>query len=338
LVAALDSPLDHFLGDIVPLAVAGARAEVELMRTGQTVGESTSLANVHSRGSRPLSALSGTWGPRVLWLAVAITGAWSIGDALDGRSAALRTTVTIGAWLVWGTGVVALVVPSTLGLTAMRMICALACGAAAVAWVGGASPTAGALSVMTSAICGLLVGSADFGQRCVQASSYGDEQRFLLRPPAAFVPPIAVAGVVWVAATLAAPLLLATRQWATGVATAVGAVLLTWLLLPRFNALSRRWLVLVPAGVVVHDQVVLAETLMVSRSDLVGIDLALDDTEAADFTGPASGHAVEIRMRSMVTALLAPGKDTPRGKALHVQSFIVAPSRPGAVLRSTQPR
>ena len=65
--------------------------------------------------------------------------------------------------------------------------------------------------VACALICGLLVGGADFGQRCVQASAYGDEQRFLLRPPAAFLPPVAVAGLAWVAAVLAAPLLLARR-------------------------------------------------------------------------------------------------------------------------------
>jgi hypothetical protein len=281
--------------------------------------------------------LTGTWGPRILWLAVAVTGAWSIGEALDGRSGSVRATVMIGAWLIWGIGVVALVVPSTLGLTAMRMISALACGAAAVSWIAGASESAGSLLVANTLICAVGVGGAEFGQRSVQASAYGDEERFLLRPPAAFLPPIAIAGLLWAATVLAAPLLLAARQWVVGGVAAVVAASLTWLLLPRFNALSSRWLVLVPAGVVVHDQVVLAETLMVSRSDLVGIELALAGTEAADFTGPATGHAVEVSMRSTVTALLAPAKDTPRGKALHVRSFIVAPSRPGAVLRATRP-
>jgi hypothetical protein len=131
-------------------------------------------------------------------------------------------------------------------------------------------------------------------------------------------------------------LLLAAGRWVIGGVVAIVAALLTWLLLPRFNTLSRRWLVLVPAGVVVHDQVVLAETLMIARTDVVGIDLALAGTEAADFTGPATGHAVEIGMRSMATALLAPTKTTPRGTALHVRSFIIAPTRPGAVLRATR--
>ncbi|MEO7370901.1 MAG: hypothetical protein ABI949_11560 [Ilumatobacteraceae bacterium] len=289
-----------------------------------------------SVGSRLLYAMTGLWGPRILWVTVGVTGAWSLGEALDGRSSAVRTTVMIGSWLLWGTGVVALVVPSTLGLTVMRMVSALAWGGAVVGWIAGASPVPGAVFVACALLCGALVGGAEFGQRCVQASAYGDEQRFLLRPPAAFLPPIAIAGVVWLAATIAAPLVLACRVWIVGVVVGAGAVMLTWLLLPRFNALSRRWLVFVPAGVVVHDQVVLGETLMISRADLDTIDLALAGTEAADFTGPAAGHAIEIGMRSMVDALLAPTKTAPRGTALHVKSFIVAPTRPGTVLRATR--
>ncbi|MEP7112701.1 MAG: hypothetical protein ABI862_05510 [Ilumatobacteraceae bacterium] len=285
--------------------------------------------------SKLLPALTGSWAPRFMWLAVSIAGALSIGNAVDGRSSALRTTVMVAAWIVWGVGVVALAVPSTLGLTVMRMVSALACGVAIVSWASGAHVAVGVVFVACTMLSGLLIGGADFGQRSVQASAYGDEQRYLLRPPAAFVLPVALAGVVWTSTVIAALLLLAAGLWAAGFAVAVVAASATWLLVPRFNVLSRRWLVLVPAGVVVHDQVVLAETLMVSRADLAGIDLALADTEAADFTGPAAGHAVEVSMRSMVTAVRAPTKAAPRGVALHVQSFIVAPSRPGAVLRAT---
>ena len=287
-----------------------------------------------STGSRLLSASTGLWGPRLLWAAVGLTGAWSIGGALDGRSVPVRATVMISAWLLWGVGVVALIVLSPLGLTIMRMLSVLACGAAVLSWIGGAAPAPGGCFLACALICGVLVGGADFGQRCVQASAYGDELRFLLRPPAAFVIPITVAGILWAAAVLAGPLLLAVGRWLTGGLIAITAVWLTWMLLPRFTTLSRRWLVLVPAGLVVHDQVVLAETLMVARADVVSIDLALAGTEAADFTGPASGHAVEIGLRTMVTALLAPTKTAPRATALHVRSFIVAPTRPGAVLRA----
>ena len=291
---------------------------------------------MYSAGSRLLAALGGLWGPRILWLAIGVAGAWSVGEALDGRSAAVRTTVMIGAWVVWGIGVVALVVPSALGLTVMRMVAALACGAAVVSWIGGAGPTAAACFLACALIGGLLIGGAGFGQSCVQASAYGDEQRFLLRPPAAFLLPVVVAGLVWTTAMIAAPLLLASATWILGAVVAIVAVLSTWLLLPRFGALSRRWLVFVPAGIVVHDPVVLGDTMMVSRPDIVGIDLALADTQAADLTGPAAGHAVEVNLRSMATVVLAPTKIDPRGKALHVQAFIVAPTRPGMVLRAAR--
>ena len=333
LVAELDSP-DHFLGDIVPLPTGNARAEGVARWPNRTVIDKCGA--MRSVGRRLLAAVTGLWWPRMLWIVVAVTGAWSIGGTVDDRSAGLRTTIVIVAWLAWGLGVVALVVPSTLGLTVMRMLSALACGAAAVTWVGGAPPAAGAGFVVGAAICGLFVGGADFGQRCAQASAYGDERRFLLRPPAAFLLPVGLAGLIWVTAVLAAPLLLGSRRWLIGGVVAIVAALLSWLLLPRFNSLARRWLVLVPAGLVVHDQVVLAETLMVARPNVVRINLALAETEAADLTGPAGGHAVEIGLRSMVTATLAPTNAAPRGTALHVQSFLVAPTRPGAFLAAAQ--
>ena len=275
------------------------------------------MGAMRAAGSRLLAALTGLWWPRTLWAAVAVSGSWSIGDALHDRSALLRQTVVTAWWLVWGVGVVALVVPSALGLTVMRMSGALSCAGAVLSWIGGARPAAGAVFVVCAVICTLFVGGADFGQRCVQASAYGDERRFLLRLPAAFWLPVGVAGLVWMAAVLATPLLLGSRRWVLGAFVAIAAVVLTRLVLVRFNALARRWLVIVPAGLVVHDQVVLADTLMVPRRDVARIDLALTGTEAADLTGPAAGHAVEIGLTSMVTATLAPTKRAPRGTALH---------------------
>lgn len=289
---------------------------------------------MRSPWSRLLTVATGVWLSRLLWVAVAISGAWSIGDAVDARSSALRWTVAAAAWAVWGVGVVTLVVPSALGLTTVRMVGALTCAVAAVSWIGGASAGAGITFVFGALLFAIVVFSATFGQQCVQASAYGDEHRFLLRPPAAFLVPIVVFGAVWCAALISAPLMLASRSWVAGTALAALAVLTTWLMLPRFHILSRRWLVLVPAGIVVHDHVVLAETLMVSRRDVAGVQLALTGTEAADLTGPAAGHAIEVELRAMATATLAPTRAAPRGRALHLQSFLVAPTRPGAFLRA----
>lgn len=286
--------------------------------------------------SRLLTALAGLWGPRLAWLAVGAAGMWSLHAALDGRSNAAQWAVPAGAWLAWGVGLVALAVPSVLGLTVVRMIAALTAAVAMVSWVSGAGVGPGLAFTLCAVIFATLVVDARFGQQCVQASAYGDELRFVLRPPLAFVVPIALTTALWVAAVVAAPLLLGARQWAVGSAVTVLAIALTWLTLTRLHVLSRRWLVIVPAGIVVHDHVVLAETLMIQRRDVVQIDLALAGTEAADLTGPCAGHVVEIVLRAMTTATLAPTKSAPRGTALHLRSFLVAPTRPGAFLSSQQ--
>jgi hypothetical protein len=88
----------------------------------------------------------------------------------------------------------------------------------------------------------------------------------------------------------------------------------------------------------VHDPIVLAETLMVTSANLQSIDLALAGTEAADLTGPSGGHALEVTVREMVTALLPATRQHPTGRALHVQAFLVAPSRPGRALAAATRR
>jgi hypothetical protein len=106
-----------------------------------------------------------------------------------------------------------------------------------------------------------------------------------------------------------------------------------WFLGRRFHVLSRRWLVLVPAGLVIHDQLVLAETAMLPRASLASLGLALADTQAADLTGPAAGHAVEVALVDATTVVLAATRAKPGGTALHVRSLLVAPSRPGRLLQ-----
>ena len=115
----------------------------------------------------------------------------------------------------------------------------------------------------------------------------------------------------------------------------------SWLLPRRWHQLSRRWLVTVPAGLVVHDPVVLAETLMVPRRQVTSVRLAElghGATDATDLTGPTPGLAVEIRLRDTVAARLAPRPREPQGRAVRLSALLVAPSRPGAALAETRRR
>jgi hypothetical protein len=102
--------------------------------------------------------------------------------------------------------------------------------------------------------------------------------------------------------------------------------------------LSQRWFVVVPVGLVVHDHLVLAETMMLRRQEIRTLRLARADTEAADLTGPAAGHAVEIVTTEPVTAIRAARPSVPRGSAIHLTACLISPSRPGRALRAAGAR
>ena len=147
-----------------------------------------------------------------------------------------------------------------------------------------------------------------------------------------------ISWVLWATAVVAGPLLVAARSWVAGALLCVVAITGTVLLVPRWHRLSRRWFVLVPAGVVVHDPVVLADTFPLRTAQIASIGLARADTQAADLTGPASGYAVEVATTESVTTVFAFTPSEPNGRAIHLTAFLVGPSRPGALLAAARRR
>ena len=280
------------------------------------------------------------WGARLAWLAVAVVGGEAIGDALASRSEPVQLAGTIGAWIAWSVGALALAVPSLVTLTVARAVVPGAVVAAGVALVAGADVGSVLTLAIPAIVATVLVGSADTGRAYVQTSAYGDEQRFPLRPPFGYLGATVVSWSVWVAAVITAPLAWAARAWVLAVVATLVAAAATWLLPRRWHQLSRRWLVAVPAGLVVHDPVVLAEPLMMQRRQIT--ELGLVDSRRAsgalDLTGPTPGLAVAISLGETATVILAPRPATPRGRAVHLTALIVSPSRPGAVLREAARR
>jgi hypothetical protein len=278
------------------------------------------------------------WMLRITWIAVAAVGWPAMSSALDGRTDRVETVAMAGAIVVWVAGVVAMAVPATTALTAVRVIVPLAPLAGLATLVGGGDTANGAELAIVGMLSTLIAMSGDLGKLFVQASAYGDEERHPLRPPLGYAIAALVAWVLWAAAVLTGPLLLAAGTWIPGAIVTVLAVIATVMLPRRWHQLSRRWLVLVPAGLALHDPVVLGETLMLRRSEIVRIRLAPADTDAADLTGPATGNAIEVGTATAVTALLAPTRQHPRGRALHLTAFLTSPTRPGRTLRAAAKR
>ena len=278
------------------------------------------------------------WMLRVTWIAVAAVGWPAVSSAVSGRSDAVATVATVGAVVVWVAGVGAMAIPATVALTAVRVIVPLAPLAGVATLVGGGDTADGVETVIVGTLAALVAMSGELGKLFVQASAYGDEERHPLRPPLGYAIAAVLAWVVWAGAVSSGPLLLAARAWIPGALVTALAVVTTATLPPRWHQLSRRWLVLVPAGLALHDPIVLGETVMLRRSEVARIRLAPADTEAADLTGPTTGNAIEVTAAVAVTALLAPTRRQPRGRALHLTAFLTSPTRPGRTLQAAARR
>lgn len=258
------------------------------------------------------------------WLVLAVIAPWH--DVADGRSAGVAATVIVWGWTCWTVVAIAMLVPIPVSLTAVRYVAPLALVVSVVA----GSPWAIVVSVAV-----LLMSCAPaFIDHMVQGGAYGRETRFALRTPIPQMAPAFAAWTILVGSLAGGSLLVAARQLVTGVPLVlVGAVLATRT--PRhLHRLSRRWLVIVPAGAVVHDHVVLAETFMVRTPRVASVSVVDSAGEAADLTGGVTGRRLLIAMNEADKIVLSPITARTLGttEALHVLSFTVAPRRTKAAL------
>ena len=208
-----------------------------------------------------------------------------------------------------------------------------------------------------------------FADAMIDAASYGDERRYLLRPPG----PALIASVIpmWmlsVTAPTAGPLLLINQHWVLGItASLVGApvTVIAWLSLYR---LSRRWVVFVPGGLVIHDHMTTAQPMSLARRNIESIGPAPAKTGAVDLTKQAFGLALELRFKTPLALMVETGHSTVkvqvrqpsnpdgRTKATNqqaqpkrtnrertqpeqgVSAMLISPSRPASVLSTAEKR
>lgn len=275
------------------------------------------------------------WALRVLVGCLPFIGA-EVGALLDGQSTATQTTGTCLAWLVWGAIVIASFVTHPITLTLLRIGTPVVSGFLIfVAATQGAS----SLQIISAAVgmaILLLSFSAELGGVYVQASAYGDEKRFALRPPVVLLAPVVIAAFVVDVSIIATPLLLAENNWLAGAIALFGSIISVKYLIPRIHKLSRRWLVFVPAGLVVHDEIVLSINLLIKKQDLNQMQLARDNSSAADLSALTWGVPLELSFNKPLDVSLSAigARHLKAVSAIHAQSVLIAASRPGAVLRA----
>ena len=279
-----------------------------------------------------------TWATRALWLTLPLTLGDLLAGALDDRSAAIGAISTISTWIVWTAGLIASLITLPITLSLLRVLAPLPVFAGIVAAIDSAPSAPGWVGLATAAVVAVAAMTADIGDDFVNGSSYGDERRMALRPPGVLLlGPLQLVWVLTVAPVTIALVLLGSEQWLPGVALAMVGAGTAWWGSRRLHRLACRWLVFVPAGVTLVDEVVLAEPTLFRRDSISRLGPAPADTTALDLSAGASGLIVEIDLDVAARVLPTPGRDgisTP----LEVTSVLVAPTRPGALLRLAEQR
>ncbi len=285
--------------------------------------------------NRDLSRLL-PWLVRGLWVALPFTTGPALAAALNGASGPVRLVASTGLWLGWAVGMVASVVPHPLSLTALRMV-APAVIVSAVAAAVAHHPSALAVAWATVA-CAWAFAPA-VGSTCVNGPAYPNERRFLLRPPGPLLKgPLPLLWMLTVAGIGAGPLLLAAHRWVLGGALLAVGWPVAGLLLKSIHNLSRRWAVFVPAGVVLHDPMVLFDPILFRRQDVTALRPGRGrDPAYLDISQRAPGLGLEMDLDPATTVtLLRPGKR--EGEPVETAHLHFTPTRPGAVLEEAHRR
>ncbi|MEZ5377503.1 MAG: hypothetical protein R2733_13435 [Acidimicrobiales bacterium] len=305
-----------------------------------TVSSPTTLPALIERG--------GLWPVRIVWFVLPLLIGPGLLDTVDGRSGPVQTVVEVGAWAAWFVGLVSVMAPSTVTLTLLRTVAPATVVAPLVgALTAGSWPVGVVIALLGGLVANAIVFLPTTGEPMINGSAYGAEKRMALRPPASIlIGPLYLAwGAVFVGVA-AGPLLLAAKNWWLGVPLTIVGIFLAITGVRSLHQLSRRWIVFVPVGFVIHDYWSLAESLLVQRKTKPTLGPAEakrtpTDTDTGATNGPvdltagALGLALSLRLpEPMPTALRAKGEVT----STTATEFWFSPTRPGRVLAEARTR
>ena len=275
------------------------------------------------------------WLLRLLWAVLPFTVGPALAEALDPRPETVRTVASVGLWVGWGVAFGATLVLHPVSLTIVRLAAPAALAAAVVAAVEGA---VSALALGSGASAALVAFAAEIGAAFVNGSAYPNERRLPLRVPGPLLlGPLVLAWLLAVAAPVAGIVLLADEQWVAGGIVLAVSLPLAVLLVRALHGLSRRWVVFVPAGLVLHDPMTLADPVLFRRQTIGRLGPAPADTNAADLTQRAPGIALELTAKEDVQLVLTrPGRAV--GDTITTTKLLFTPTRPGAVIEEARER
>ena len=253
------------------------------------------------------------WPIRVLWIAFAL--------APNGFG--------VVAWILWAVVAIGTWIHHPISLTTIRCLAPIVVFYSAV-YALSESLSSLNIAVVTCGIISLmLMFTADYGSAHVQAGAYGNERRFLLRIPAPVVLPTLITWALFATVLVVLENAVQSENYVLSIPLLLALIAMSWKFAPQMHRLSKRWLVRVPAGWVVHDDLMLAENLLIRSHNLTAMDFALADSEALDLSGMTRGVPIQYTLREMTDVRLSKlgARLLKTMDVLHVQAFLVATTR-----------
>lgn len=275
------------------------------------------------------------------WASLVVTAGPAAADALDSWSAGPRALASVLLWAAWGAALLACFAPRPLGLTVLRVTAAAAV-VLALAATPATTPLRALLAVAGTALTAWLVFTPAVGYRFVNGAAYGDERRYPLRvPPALLLGPVPLAGALVAGGVVAGPLLLADQRWVAGVVAVAVAVPVVRTAGRSVYALSQRWAVLVPAGIVLKDPLTLVDPVLFPRERIASLRPLPFPTAPAD-------DIVDLRLGALSGSLVLELSEDHQlfrtrgrqrgGEAVKARRLAFSPRQPDALLREAATR
>ena len=242
-------------------------------------------------------------------------------------------------WLVWALILVATLVPHPVGLTGLR-VTAPAAVVAAIASAASGRPSllSSGLALATTLLATAIAFAPSTGTLFVNGAAYPNERRYLLRVPGLLLlGPIELAWALVAVAPAAGLLLLAAHQWVLGGVVTALSLPAAIVASRSLHSLSQRWVVFVPAGLVLRDPLSLDDPVLFHRATVESLHPAPAGTDSLDLTQRAAGLALELVLREKVAMTMSrPGRRL--GEPGSSARLLFTPTRPGAVLVTASER
>ncbi len=280
----------------------------------------------------------GLWPMRALWFVLLVVSGYGFSEILHDVGSGVGTMSEILLWAAWFVGLVALLAPSTVALTVFRSVApASLLGPLLGAVLSGTWHGAVFAAIGIGLLVTVLALSPQVGDVMVNGSSYGPERRLALRTPASLLMgPIQLTWLILFFSVISGPLLLASGHYIIGAIAGIIGAFLGAQMGHSLHSLSRRWVVFVPAGFVIHDFWVLAESILFRRPQIRALGpAALDIGNFLDLSANAQGLALMVQLDEKVPLALRAKKDV---QTFSAHRLVFSPSLPGVLMHEARVR